>query len=220
MRTMRYLVPGCLVAATLVMPLHGLAQEGTPEPDMTLPLCTAEPRDIDEMVALWFETSGTPAATPAMSASVPDPEALPVGDRVDDATLDAISNVTKEWLSCMEVAGQYARGFSLLSDQLLAQFGPDISNPEQDTPEEVKALLEAQMAGTPIAGAEGMAQVPLIVGPRKPRLLDDGRVGAIWSLGGDRVFLVYKQQEDGSWLIDEAVDILEPVGTPEATPAA
>ena len=83
----------------------------------------------------------------------------------------------------------------------------------------MKALLEGQLAGTPIAGAEG-TQVPLIVGPRKPRLLDDGRVGAIWSLGGDRVFLIYKQQEDGSWLIDEAVDILEPVGTPEATPAA
>lgn len=219
MRAMRYLVPGCLVAATLVMPMQGLAQEGTPEPDMTLPLCTAEPRSIDEMVALWFDTTGTPAATPAMSAAVPDPEALPVGDHADDATVQAISDVTKEWLSCMEVAGQYARGFSLLSDQLLAQFGPDVTDPAQDTPEEVKALLEGQLAGTPIAGAEG-TQVPLIVGPRKPRLLEDGRVGAIWSLGGDRVFLVYKQQEDGSWLIDEAIDIMEPVGTPEATPAA
>jgi hypothetical protein len=219
MRTMRLLIPGCLMAATLAMPMQGLAQDGTPEPDMTLPLCTAEPRDIDEMVALWFEASGTPAATPAMTAAVPDPEALPAGERADDATVEAISTVTKEWLACMEVAGQYARGFSLLSDQLLAQFGPDVTNPEQDTPEEVKALMEAQLAGTPIAGSQGM-QVPLIVGPRKPRLLDDGRVGAIWSLGGDRVFLVYKQQEDGSWLIDDAVDILEPVGTPEATPAA
>lgn len=219
MRTMRYLIPGCLMAATLAMPIQGLAQEGTPEPDMTLPLCTAEPRDIDEMIALWFDASGTPAATPAMSAPVLDPEALPEGVRVDDATVTAISDVTKEWLSCMEVAGQYARGFSLLSDQLLAQFAPDLTDPAQDTPEEVKARLEGQLAGTPIAGTETI-RVPLVVGPRKPRLLDDGRVGAIWSLGGDRVYLVYKQQEDGSWLIDEAADIIEPVGTPEATPAA
>src|SRR3954465_15987396 len=120
----------------------------------------------------------------------------------------------------MEVAQQYLRGFSLVTDSFLAQIGPDVTNPEQGTPEEVIALLKVQLGATPTAGTERVTSLTPFVGPRKPRLLDDGRVGAIWSFGGDRVFLVYQKQDDGSWLIDNAVDIIDVEGTPEATPAA
>ena len=220
MHVVRSVIPACLLAVMLAGPIQALAQEGTPEPDMVIPRCTAEPRDIDAMIALWFEPSGTPAATPAPAPAIPDVDALVEGSPVDDATVAAITDTTLEWLSCVEVAGQYARGFSQVTDRLLAQFGPDFTDPTQDSPEEVRALLEGQLAATPVPGAELATTLPPVVGPRKPRLLDDGRVGAIWSFGGDRVFLVYQQQEDGRWLIDDAVDILDPVGTPEATPAA
>lgn len=219
MRAVRYLVPGCLVVVSLAAPLTAVAQEGTPEADLTLPRCTVEPRDTAATVALWFDASGNPAATPTAVPAI-DAETLVEGAPVDDATVAAITDLTEQWLSCMEVAQQYLRGFSLVTDRLLAQFGPDITNPEQDTPEEVTALLEQQLAATPTPGEGRVTSLTPFVGPRKPRLLDDGRVGAIWSFGGDRVFLVYQKQADGSWLIDDAVDIIDVEGTPEATPAA
>jgi hypothetical protein len=219
MRAVRYLVPGCLMVVMLAAPVRAVAPEGTPEPDLTLPRCTVEPRDADATVALWFDASGKAAATPTAVAPI-DAETLIEGGPVDDATLAAITDVTEQWLSCMEVAHQYLRGFSLVTDRILAQFGPDVTNPAQDTPEEVRALLEQQLEATPAAGEERVTSLTPFVGPRKARTLDDGRVGAIWSFGGDRVFLVYQKQDDGKWLIDDVVDIIDTAGTPVATPAS
>jgi hypothetical protein len=220
MHAVRLLIAGYLMVATLAAPGLALAQDATPGPSMTLPRCTAEPRDIDALVALWFEPSGTPAATPAPAPAITDAEALPEGSPVDDATVAAISETTYEWLSCMEVARQFARGFTFLTDRLLKQLGPDITDPTQDTPEEVRALLEAQLAATPVPGVAVPTNLPPVIGPRKPRLLDDGRVGATWIFGGDRAYFIYQQQDDGRWLIDDLIDILEPAGTPEATPTS
>lgn len=213
MRHVRFLAPASLIAAALLAPAHGFAQEATPTPRESLPACTAEPRDIEELVGFWFSPSGEPAATPTYPEPITDAEALPEGERLDDATVQAITETTIGWISCMEGAGQYARGFGFMTDDLLAQFGPDTSNPAQDSPEEVRAALEGQLAGTPIAGQMASGAMPPPVGPRKPRLLDDGRAAAIWSFGGDRVYLVY-EEVDGRWLIDGAEDILDVAGTP------
>ena len=225
MRYRRSLLATCglTLSLSLLTPLTALAQDATPAAGANdLPAsCDAEPRDLDELVALWFDESGNAAATPAASKPVEDETTLPEGSRPEDADLAAIEETTQQWIYCIDIAAQYARGFNLMTDNLASQFGPDITNPDQDTPEEVRALLEAQMAGTPTPEVEGQVRMPAIAGPRKPRLLEDGRIGAIWSIGGDRVFLIHKN-EDGTWLIDEAMDLLDPVeGTPsaEATPA-
>lgn len=226
MRYRRTLLATCglTLSLSLVSPLTSLAQDATPAAGAeTRPAsCDAEPRDLDKLVALWFNESGTPAATPAMAMSVEDEATLPDGPKPEDADVAAIDETTRQWLYCMNIAGQYARGLNLVTDALASQFGPDTTNPSQDTPEEVRALLEAQSAGTPIAGAEGQMRLPALAGPRKARMLEDGRIGAIWSIGGDRIFLLYKN-EGGTWLIDEVMDLADPVaGTPtaEATPAS
>ncbi len=213
---------GLTLSLSLMTPLASLAQDATPAAgsDTKAVSCDAEPRDLDALVTLWFDEAGAAAATPAMAMMVEDEATLPGGPKPEDADVAAIDATTRQWLYCMNIAGQYARGLNLVTDQLASQFGPNTMNPEQDTPEEVRALLEAQMAGTPIAGAT-VARLPALAGPRKARLLDDGRIGAIWSIGGDRVFLLYKNV-DGTWLIDEAMDLADPVaGTPTAaaTPA-
>jgi hypothetical protein len=198
-----------------------LAQDATPGASTPVPeptACTAEPRDIDAMLALWFDTAGTPVATPTRTAGVTDDAMLPQGERVDAATEAAIAETTQNFIYCVEVAGQNARGFSFVTDHLLAQLGPDLSNPVQDSPDEVRAALEQQLAGTPIAGATLSPRMPPLAGPRKARLLEDGRVGAIWSIGGNKIFLIYAQEGD-RWLIDDVIDIVEPAATPVATPA-
>ena len=225
MRYRRALLATCglTLSLSLVTPLTSLAQDATPAAasDAQPTSCDAEPRDLDELVALWFDESGTAAATPAAAMTIEDEATLPDGSKPEDADLAAISETTRQWLYCINIAGDYARGFNLMTDNLISQYGPDTTSPDQDTPEEVRALLEAQAVGTPVPGTEGQLRLPALAGPRKPRLLEDGRIGAIWSIGGDRVFLIYKN-EDGTWLIDEAMDLADPVeGTPtaDATPA-
>lgn len=221
MRYRRALLATCglTLSLSLVTPLTSLAQDATPAAgsDVQPTSCDAEPRDLDELVALWFDESGNAAATPAAAMMIEDEATLPDGSKPEDADIAVIEETTRQWLYCMNIAGDYARGFNLMTDNLVSQYGPDITNPAQDTPEEARALLEAQAAATPVAGTEeGQLRLPALAGPRKPRLLEDGRIGAIWSIGGDRVFLMYTNQ-DGTWLIDEAVDLADPV---EGTPAA
>jgi hypothetical protein len=204
-------------------PLASLAQDATPAAGSGAQptSCDAEPRDLDELVALWFDASGNAAATPAAAMREENEATLPDGPKPEDADVAAIDETTRQWLYCINIAGDYARGFNLMTDNLISQFGPDTTNADQDTPEEVRALLEAQAAATPIPGTEEQLRLPALGGPRKARLLEDGRIGAIWSIGGDRVFITYKN-EDGTWLVDEVVDLADPAeGTPEAdaTPA-
>lgn len=225
MRYRRALLATCglTLSLSLMTPLTSLAQDATPAggSDAQPTSCDAEPRDLDELMALWFDASGNAAATPAAAMMIEDEATLPDGSKPEDADIAAIEETTRQWLYCMNVAGEYARGFNLMTDNLVSQYGPDITNPAQDTPEEARALLEAQSAATPVAGTEGQLRLPALAGPRKARLLEDGRIAAIWSIGGDRVFLMYKN-EDGTWLIDEVADLADPVeGTPtaDATPA-
>ena len=215
---------GLALSLSLVLPLSSLAQDATPASGSsnTPVSCDAEPRAIEELVSLWFDESGAPAATPAVAMQMMDEASLPDGAKPDEADLAQIDEVTRQFVYCMNIAGQYARGLNLVTDTLASQGGPDTTNPDLDTPEEVQALLEGQLAGTPIPGSATAARLPALAGPRKPRLLEDGRVGAIWSIGGDRIFILYKN-EDGKWLIDEEIDLIDPVaGTPtaDATPAA
>ena len=215
------LVAVLVLAMTLASASGGLAQEATPDAGAQAAeptACTAEPREIDAMLALWFDAAGTPVATPTQPAPVTDEATLPQGERVDEDTEAAIAETTQNFIYCIEVAGQNARGFSFVTDHLLAQLGPNLANPAQDSPDEVRAALEQQLAGTPIAGVALAPRMPPLAGPRKARLLDDGRVGAIWSLVGNRVFLIYVQEGD-RWLIDDVIDIVEPPATPVATPA-
>ncbi|MDQ2652399.1 MAG: hypothetical protein M3Z20_05065 [Chloroflexota bacterium] len=225
MRYRRALLATCglTLSLSLMAPLASLAQDATPAAgsDAQPASCDAEPRDLDELVALWFDESGAPAATPTAAMMVQDEATLPDGPKPEDADVAAIGETTHQWLYCINIAGDYARGFNLMTDNLVSQFGPDTTNPNQDTLEEVHALLEAQSAATPVPSTEGQLRLPALGGPRKARLLEDGRVGAIWSIGGDRVFITY-ENVDGTWLVDEVADIADPVeGTPtaDATPA-
>jgi hypothetical protein len=53
---------------------------------------------------------------------------------------------------------------------------------------------------------------------RDIRVLEGGRVGGVWTIEGDAAFVVFEEQ-DGRWLIDEFIDIVEDEaamgGTPE-----
>ncbi|MBA2596978.1 MAG: hypothetical protein M3Q50_06100 [Chloroflexota bacterium] len=179
--------------------------------------CTAEPRDVDELVNFYFSPEGTPLATPA--ATTFDSEAaLPAGEPVDAETEAAVNAVVMELIACFD-AGQYARAFALVTDDAARSLGPDMSNPDEDTPDEVRALLEAQIAGTPVIDEPGMepgTQTQVSPG-RDVRLLEGGRVGGVWEIEGDAAFAVLEQVDD-RWLVDEFLDIVEDDAMAGGTP--
>ena len=107
-----------------------------------------------------------------------------------------------------------------MTDDLARQTGPDVSSPDEDTPEEVRALLEAQLAGTPVVDEPGMepGAATEVDSGRDIRALEGGRVGGVWTIEGDAVFVVLEQRDD-RWLIDEFIDIVEDEATMSGTPA-
>ncbi|MFT4039885.1 MAG: hypothetical protein QM692_17030 [Thermomicrobiales bacterium] len=222
MRNPRYLLAACGLSLSLLTPLAVAAQDATPAatPAGRTIACTTEPRDIDALVALWFDESGAPREAPAMAEPVQDEAALPDGKKPDEADLAAITKTTEQWVYCIEIAGQYARGFNVLTDDLAGMLGPDTTDPALDSPDEIRALLESQLA-TPVTSEADTLPTQGLNGPRKPRQLADGRIGAIWVVGGSRLFLMYEKVDD-QWLVDEVVPLATSSGTPtaESTPAA
>src|SRR5215208_2237961 len=212
MRMFRYIMrvagSGVLAATALVAVMPVSAQDASPAAGASGPACTVEPRDVDELIGFYFGAEGTPLATP--SAAMFESEAeLPQGEPVDPAVEEAVNATVTELIACFD-AGQYARAFALMTDDLVRQSGPDLSSPDEDTPEEVRTLLEAQLAGTPVADEPGMEQgASTDVGQgREIRVLEGGRVGGVWTIESDAAFIVLEQQDD-HWLVDEVIDIVE-----------
>lgn len=197
-----------VLLVTLVLGLAGpaaalAAQEASPVSAQTGSFCGVTPQPVNELVALAFPQS-TPAAS-ADSAIASTAEAdLPQGAPVDATTATAVEEVVQSWLVCL-VAGEGARLFALMTDKLDAVYLQQyISLPASDTPEELLGVLSSGLSAILISGGtSAFADVG-----RELRTLDDGRIGGIWSVDGNDAFFILEQQ-DGSWLIDEIIDIAE-----------
>jgi hypothetical protein len=221
MRIFRFVIRcaggGVLAATTVMAAMPAVAQDASPAAGAGDAACTVEPRDVDELVGFFFGPGGTPLATPA--ATTVDSEAeLPPGEPADPGVEEAVNATVTELIACFE-AGQYARAFALMTDDLARQSGPDLSSPDEDTPEEVRALLEGQLAGTPVVDEPGMEQgAPMNISPgRDIRVLEGGRVGGVWAFADDAAFIVLEQQDD-RWLVDEVIDIVEDGAATSGTP--
>ena len=215
---LRFAGSGVLAAITAITAMPAVAQDASPAAGASDVVCAVEPRDVEELVGFYFDSDGAPLATPA--APTVDSEAeLPTGEPAAPEIEQAVNAAVAELAACFE-AGQYARAFALMTDDLARQTGPDPSNPDEDTPEEVRALLEAQLAGTPVVDDPEMdEEASMDVGQgRDIRVIEGGRVGGIWEIDGDAAFVVFEEQ-DGRWLIDEFLDIIEDDAAMSGTPA-
>ena len=203
-----------LVAAVAVLEGAGgpLAQDRTPAAspaDAGTVACTVEPRPVEELVGFYFAEQGTPAATPLPAVPVASEADLPQGEPADAATAAALAATVAEIFVCFD-DNQYARAFALMTNEMVRQFGPDPANSEEDTAEEVRALLEGQLAGTPgpVPAAERQP-APVL---RDAQVLPDGRAGAVVEEEDETVFLLF-EQEEGRWLLAGILPVA-PGGTP------
>ena len=224
MATFRFVIriagSGVLAATTIMTVMPAVAQKGSPVAGAGGTECTVEPRDVEELIDFYFGPQGTPLATPAAATMVDTEAELPQGEPVDPAVEEALNATVTELIACFD-AGQYARAFALMTDDLVRQLGPDVSSPDQDTPEEVRALLEVQLTGTPVVDDPGMDEgMTTDVGQgRDIRVLEGGRVGGVWTIQGDSAFIVLEQQ-DNEWLVDELIDIVQDEAATTGTPTS
>ena len=159
---------------------------------------------------MWLPPAGTPRGEPGRGSPFISAAELPDGEAADPATVDAITSTLREWVACLQES-QYPRAFALMTDDLVRRSGPTFGDPAEDTAENVRARLEAQLAGTPgPLPAELRTPAPPL---RDARVLPDGRVGAVWETGGDVIFVVFVRQGD-HWLIADLIDVMPVAGTP------
>jgi hypothetical protein len=189
------------------------AQDATPAVGGAVISCVTEPRSIDEMLAVWFGPDGSPIATPQPQESFATAADIPQGTPADEETAAALTATMQEVFACFD-EGNFPSAFALMTDHALSQFGPDVLSPEQDTPEEVRALLEAQIAAAATPGANEGMTMTVVSDASEARTFDDGRAGAIFESEGDTVFAYFVQEGD-TWLLDDFIDILD-----DATPTA
>jgi hypothetical protein len=151
--------------------------------------CQIAPRS-DAEIATLLATPAVPAASPAAtpSASPIPATALPTGEAAGPDALYGINATLRELVACMN-AGETARALALVTDSIAA--------------EDLHLIFrKAPLAlGTPTPVAENERTPFLSI--RDPRIVADGRVGAIVSNPAnpaEAYFIVFEEHE-GRWLI-------------------
>ncbi len=172
-----------------------IAAQATPTPAATPAnrlSCPVEPVTADRLIAALEAATPQPLATLTM-------ETLPAGGPVDQATLEAVTATVTTALDCRN-AGNFARVYTLFSDNMIGQV---LGNRYTVPPEIVAALQEAPRRVRPpfrvtLVELSDAIQLP------------DGRVGAVVVTANATHsftdFLAFVD-EDGTWLIDEAISI-------------
>jgi hypothetical protein len=172
------------------------ATAGPPAPEE----CLVEPRSVP----LY---SAPPLGTVTPAPEDPTPFAVPDGEPVDEATVEAIEATVRESVACRN-AGDFLRAYALFTDRFVANLlGP---------PDAVDPDLVARLSVPPTPLPE---RRQLSVGSvSEVRRLADGRVGAIVVTEDRReryADYLYFVQEGDRWLIDERVFLAD---TDVATP--
>lgn len=161
-------------------------------------VCQVEPRASEDLLALWYDTEGTPVAseaTPEAAQADTNEVTIPVGPPADEVTVGDVTETVRELFSCF-AAGDILRAYALFTDDLARQFGPPPGTPREEA-ESFLAEPETEGEGGEILAVAGVAS------------LADGRVGAFVVDRGEEgtniVYAIFEQQGD-RWLVDEVIE--------------
>lgn len=187
---------GALLAGTLLLSLGAgsiAAAQATPTPGSNtadrVP-CAVEQVTADRLIAALEAATPQPLETLTLETS-------PAGEPVDQATVEAVTATVTTALNCRN-AGDFTRVYTLFSDRLIGQV---LGNRDTVPPEIIAALQQAPQRVRPPFRVN-------LVELSGAVLLPDGRVGAVVVTANATHaytdFLAFVN-EDGSWLIDEAI---------------
>ncbi len=158
--------------------------------------CTVEPRTTEELIALFA------TASPSDPVAMPTTATIVIGEQADPVSSQHVTATIHQAFACLN-AGDFGRFFSLLTDRGIVTIFSWMGEVLADEASAEEAMTpnppEAEYQQT-ILGIGSITQLP------------DGRYSAVVvSLdpsGGDAPFALYLllTEQDGIWLIDEAVD--------------
>jgi hypothetical protein len=170
------------------------ATMGTPAPDE----CTVAPRSLPLPGG---------EATPTTPEAVATEFVPPTGAPADDAIQQAVTATVRESVACAN-AGDLLRGLALYTDRFLAN---QLVGPNGITQENLALLVSTPPAAAPEADRLSLVAVRDVI------QLADGRVGAtVITHNSDGTFedYLFFTEVGNDWLIDEAVRLQSPNGTP------
>jgi hypothetical protein len=146
-------------------------------------------------------------ATPTTPEAIPTKFVRPTGTPVNDATQHAITGTVRQSVACAN-AGDLLRGLALYTDHFLAN---QLVGPNGITQANMALLASTPPAAAPAADRLSLVAVQDVI------QLADGRVGAtVITRNSDGTFedYLFFAQVGSDWLIDEAVRLQSPNGTP------
>jgi hypothetical protein len=185
-----------LSLAWLVTGTATLAQNATPTGSAPACVGVATP-EVDAAMQDAYG-SGTVPGTPVAGTPVATDE-LPQGQPANAETVAAADQVVQTWFACY-LGGSELAVLALQSDTLDQELFGQIGQ----RPNVLRVTLDEDAVSTPIPLDP---QVTISSG-QDIRVLDDGRIGGIWSLNGDAAFVILVQ-EDGNWVVDDVIDIID-----------
>jgi hypothetical protein len=198
-RAMACFLRGCTLALCVIALATGttaLAQDSTPTGSTPACVDVATP-DVDTVMAEAYGSGTVPGTPPAETLVAV--EELPQGQPADAETVATVDQVVQTWVACY-LSGESLAALALQSDQMDQVFY-GVYGQDQDVFED---RLEADVQATP----HPLDPQTVISVGKDVRVLDDGRIGGIWSVDGDAAFIILVQ-EDGSWVVDDVMDIID-----------
>lgn len=197
---MRHLVfPPFLMVLVLVAPMSAVATQAptsdafpyVPDPA----LCTVEPIDREILLDLWFPPDGTPVP-PGVITATTGSVTLPIGPAADTETVAGVTDTLHGFYNCV-AAADFTRYLVYFTDDMIRRFGPDPFTSR----EACSGYLDAYPNPTPSTDPTRIWDITNVME------LGDGRVAAFVADAGRAgtftTYVIFEQQENGLWLVDE-----------------
>jgi hypothetical protein len=163
-------------------------------PDPTL--CTVEPIDREVLLDLWFPPEGTAVPPPGLITSTEAEVTLLIGPAASGETVDGITETLHGFYNCV-AAADFTRYLTYFTDDMIQRFGPD------PFPSRAACIgyLDAYPHPTPSTNPTRIWDITNVMdigeGRAAALVVDVGRAGYFTT------YVIFEQQPDGSWLVDE-----------------
>jgi hypothetical protein len=192
--------PPLLVTVVLILGSAppALAQEPTPDIFPYVPdpaLCTVEPIDRNILLNLWFPEDGTPVP-PGVIVSTSSEVTLPLGPAAGAETIAGVTDTLYGFYNCV-AAADFTRYLVYFTDDMIRRFGPD------PFPSRAACIgyLDAYPDPTPSTNPARIWDITNVMtlgeGRAAAFVADNGRAGTFTT------YVIFEQQDDGRWLVDE-----------------
>lgn len=158
-------------------------------------LCTVEAIDREVLLDLWFPLEPTPIPPGVIVVSANE-VTLPTGPAAEAETVNGVTETLHGFYNCV-AAADFTRYVTYFTDDMIRRFGPE------PFPSRAACIgyLDAYPNPTPSASPTRIWDITNVMSIGEGRaaafVTDAGRAGIFTT------YVIFEQQDDGRWLVDE-----------------